>query len=170
MRHQIHLLRHAKSSWEHTDLRDHDRPLAPRGCRAAERLRSHLEAAGVAPQLVLCSSATRALQTWEGIRDGLPPETRFEVSGDLYDADARSLLLRLNHLPETVRSVLLIGHNPAMEELATGLSGGGDDDALSRMKAKYPTGGLATLTFDGTWSELSWQGATLDDFLMPRDM
>ena len=170
MSHRIHLLRHTKSSWDVTDLRDHDRPLAPRGRRAAERLRSHLEAAGVAPQLVLCSSATRALQTWEGIRDGLPPETRVEVSGDLYDADAGSLLVRLNHLPETVGSVLVIGHNPALEELALGLSGGGDDDALGRMKAKYPTGGLATLTVDGTWSELSWQGATLDDFAAPRDM
>jgi phosphohistidine phosphatase len=170
VRHRIHLLRHTKSSWDVTGLRDHDRPLAPRGRRAAERLRSHLEAAGVAPQLVLCSSATRALQTWEGVRDGLPPETRVEVRGDLYDADAGSLLLRLNHLPETVQTVLVIGHNPALEELALGLSGGGDDDALGRMKVKYPTGGLATLTVDGTWSELSWQGATLDDFVAPRDM
>ena len=170
MRHRIHLLRHVKSSWEDTDLRDHDRPLAPRGHRAAERLRRHFEAAGVAPQLVLCSSATRALQTWEAIREGLPPESRLEVSGDLYDADARSLLLRLNHLPETVRSVLVIGHSPGIEELAIGLSGSGDDDALDTLKTKYPTGGLATLTVDGTWSELSWQGAMLDDFVVPRDL
>jgi len=170
VRHRIHLLRHAKSSWDDADLRDHDRPLAPRGRRAAELLRTHIEAAGVAPQLVLCSSATRALQTWEGIRDGLPPETRVEVSGDLYDADAGSLLLRLNNLPETVRSVLVIGHNPAMEELAIGLSGGGDEAALGTLKTKYPTGGLATLTVDGTWAELSWQGAMLDDFVAPRDL
>jgi phosphohistidine phosphatase len=170
VRHRIHLLRHAKSSWEDTDLRDHDRPLAPRGHRAAERLRGHVEAAGLAPQLVLCSSATRALETWEGIRDGLPPETRLEVSGDLYAADAGSLLLRLNGLPETVDSVLMIGHNPGMEELAIGLSGGGDDDALARLKTKYPTAGLASLSVDGAWSELAWQGATLDDFVVPRDL
>jgi phosphohistidine phosphatase len=168
--HRIHLLRHAKSSWERTDLRDHDRPLAPRGRRAAERLRRHVESAGLAPQRVLCSSATRALETWEGIRDGLPPETRVVISGDLYAADAPSLLLRLNHLPETVDSVLVIGHNPGLEQLAIGVSGGGNATALDRMKTKYPTGGLASLTLDGTWSELSWQRAMLDDFVVPRDL
>jgi phosphohistidine phosphatase len=168
--HRIHLLRHAKSSWDDPDLADHDRPLAPRGRRAAERLRSHVDAAGIAPDLVLCSSATRAIQTWEGIRDGLPAETRVDISGDLYAADARSLLLRVNQLPEEVGSVLVVAHNPGIEDLALGLSGGGDDDALRRMNTKYPTGGLATLTLDGTWSELAWEGAMLDHFVVPRDM
>ena len=58
------LLRHLKSAWDEPGLEDHERPLAPRGHRAGERIRAHLEDAGISPQLVLCSSAVRAVQTW----------------------------------------------------------------------------------------------------------
>ena len=168
--HRIHLLRHLKSSWDDLGLPDHDRPLAGRGRRAGKRLRGHIRATGVRPQVVLCSSAVRAVQTWEGIRGGVPPDTRLEVSDDLYDADRGLLLRRLNQLPEAVRSVLLIGHSPAIEELAIGLSGTGDAAALDRMKTKFPTGGLATLTVMQPWSELSWRGATLEAFVVPREL
>ena len=73
MRHLIYLLRHAKSSWDEPALLDHERPLAKRGRKAAALLREHFDEAGVAPDLVLCSSAVRAIQTLEGVREGLPP-------------------------------------------------------------------------------------------------
>jgi phosphohistidine phosphatase len=168
--HRIHLLRHVKSSWDDPGLPDHDRPLAGRGRRAGKRLRRHIRATGLRPQVVLCSSAVRAVQTWEGIRSGVPPDTRVEVSDDLYGADPGSLLRRINRLPESVGSVLLIGHSPAIEELAIGLSGTGDAAALDRITAKYPTGGLATLTVLQPWSELSWQGASLEAFVVPREL
>jgi phosphohistidine phosphatase len=170
MRHHIHLLRHAKSSWDDPGLPDHDRPLAPRGRRAAERLSRHADATGLAPDLVLCSSATRAVQTWEGIRGGFPPDTPVEVSPELYEAAAASLLRRLNLLPETVRSVLIIGHNPSIEALAIGLTGAGAADAISRMKTKYPTAALATLVFDAPWADLAWESATLESFVLPREL
>ena len=170
MTHHIHLLRHAKSSWDDPRLPDHDRPLAPRGRRAAERLSRHVAAMGAAPDLVLCSSATRAVQTWEGIRGGLLPDTRIEISPELYEAAAPSLLRRLNLLPETVHSVLIIGHNPAIEALAVGLTGAGAADAIARMKTKVPTGALATLAVEGAWAELAWESATLESFVVPRDL
>jgi phosphohistidine phosphatase len=166
--HLIHLLRHTKSSWDEPELRDHERPLAKRGRKAVALLREHLRESGVAPDLVLCSSAVRAIQTLEGVRDGLPPEARVEVEADLYAATAESLLGRLRRLPEEIGSVMLVGHNAGIEDLAVELSGGGDPDARSAMEAKYPTGGLATLAFEGTWRELGPQAATLEAFAVPK--
>jgi phosphohistidine phosphatase len=171
MTHRIHLLRHAKSSWDDPALADHERPLAKRGRKAAALLGEHLRDAGVAPDLVLCSSAARAVETLEGIRSGLAPDTRVEVEAGLYGAGVQALLRRLRALPEDVGSVMLIGHNPAIEELATELAGPGSDaDAGDRMRVKYPTGGLATLVFDGPWGDLDWEVATLDAFVVPKQL
>ena len=171
MSHRLYLLRHAKSNWDEPGLADHDRPLAKRGRKAAARLREHLREVGAEPDLVLCSSAVRATETFERVRDGLGPEPRVEVEGGLYGAGADALLRRLRSLPEDVGSAMLIGHNPAMEELAAELCRDeGDADARARMEAKYPTGGLATLSFERPWSALDWAGATLEAFVVPREL
>ena len=86
MRHLIYLLRHAKSSWDEPELLDHERPLAKRGRKALALLREHFHEVGVAPDLVLCSSAVRAVQTLEGVREGLPAGARVEIESDLYAA------------------------------------------------------------------------------------
>jgi phosphohistidine phosphatase len=124
----------------------------------------------LAADVVLCSSATRAVQTWEGVRAGFAGAATVEVADDLYEADALALLRRLEALPGAVGSVLVIGHSPAIEDLAIGLAGSGDDRARARMRAKYPTGGLAMLRFEGAWPELSWNRATLLEFVVPRDL
>lgn len=168
VRHLIYLLRHAKSSWDEPDLVDRERPLAKRGRKAVGLLRDHFHESGVAPDLVLCSSAVRAIQTLEGVREGLPPGARVEIEAGLYAAGAASLLGRLRRLPEEVGSVMFVGHNPAIEDLAAQLSGGGDPDARAALEAKYPTGGLATLAFEGVWRDLDPEGATLEAFAVPR--
>jgi phosphohistidine phosphatase len=168
VRHVIYLLRHAKSSWDEPELLDHERPLAKRGRKAVALLREHFRDSGVAPDLVLCSSAGRAIQTLEGVRDGLPPGTRVETEAGLYAAGSASLLGRLRRLPEEIGSVMLVGHNPGIEDLATELAGDGDPDARATMEAKYPTGGFATLAFEGPWRELDQRGATLEAFAVPR--
>jgi phosphohistidine phosphatase len=170
VKHRVHLLRHAKSSWDEPELTDHDRPLAKRGRKATRLLSDHIRDAAVKPDLVLCSSATRATQTLEGIRDGLG-DARVEVEPGLYGAGSDALLARLQALPEELGEVMLIGHNPAIGTLAEELAGGGGDaDASARMAAKYPTGGLATLSFDGRWGELDWEGARLEAFVVPREL
>ena len=168
--HRLLLLRHAKSSWDDPELADHDRPLAARGRRAAKAIRRHVRDAKVDPQLVLCSSAVRAVQTWEAIRDGIAGDPEVEISRDLYEAGAEDLLDRLHGVPEAVESVLLVGHNPSMEELASELSGTGDPEALTAMTLKYPTGGLASLSFDAPWAELAPGAAHLESFVVPRDL
>ena len=76
MSRRLLLLRHAKSSWEHVGLGDHDRPLAARGRRAVGKLRRHLVALGTPPDLVLCSTARRTVETWQGIASAFPPRRR----------------------------------------------------------------------------------------------
>ncbi len=164
------LLRHLKSSWDDPGLPDHDRPLAPRGRRAGKRIRGEIQEEGIAPQLVLCSSAARAVGTWNAIRPGVPEGRRVEIEPGLYAASAESLLERLKGVPDEVETVLLIAHNPGIGDLALGLAGTGDTQALERMQAKYPTGGLATLTFQASWAELGWAGAQLVAFVVPRDL
>jgi phosphohistidine phosphatase len=166
--HRVYLLRHAKSSWDDADLADHERPLAERGRKALRLLRDHFREAGVAPDLVLCSSAVRARQTLDGVRDGLPPGAEVEIEDDLYGADAGALLSRIRGVPEEIGSAMIVGHNPAIEELAGDLAGDGDPDSLEAMRAKYPTGGLATLAFDGRWSDVEDGKATLEAFTVPR--
>jgi phosphohistidine phosphatase len=155
---RLYLLRHAKSSWDDPELPDHDRPLAPRGRKAVRAMRSHLVSAGVAPSLVLCSSALRARQTL----DGVAPGGELRIEAELYGASARSLLERVRALPAHVESVMLIGHNPGMQELSLLLAG--------EPREKFPTGALATLEFDGSWADLEPGAARLEAFVRPRDL
>jgi phosphohistidine phosphatase len=164
------LLRHLKSGWDDPGLADHDRPLAPRGHRAGERIRDHIEAAGISPGLVLCSTAVRARETWDAVRAGLPEDAAAEIEENLYLASSESLLARLNEVPGDIDAVLVIAHNPGIGNLALGLAGFGDGDSIDRMTKKYPTGGLATLTFEGSWADLAWGEAELVEFVVPREL
>src|SRR5262245_5412800 len=114
---RLYLLRHAKSSWDDESLADHDRPLSARGRRAADAIGTYLREHGIEPELILCSSSTRTRETLARIGlDG-------EIERDLYGASASELLARVSELPPSLGSVMLIGHNPGMHDLALGLTG-----------------------------------------------
>lgn len=161
------IVRHAKSDWADWTLADHDRPLASRGVKALPRLRAHL-ADCPPPDLVLCSSAQRTIETLAGIREALPVDVEVEVDSSLYGAGSAALLERLQLLDEDVRTVMLVGHNPGAHELAFGLAGEGNDDQLHQLATKYPTGAIATLAFDGPWDELGPSRGRLVDMFTPR--
>jgi phosphohistidine phosphatase len=129
------LLRHAKSAGKDDPrLTDHERPLAPRGERACEAMAGHL--AGTEVDLVLCSTARRAVDTWEGVKKGVEArEVRFEDS--LYTFDEDDLHQRLASLDDDLGSVMLVGHNPALEMLIFDLTG---EDC-----GKFPTAALAVI-------------------------
>jgi phosphohistidine phosphatase len=165
---QVFLLRHAKSSWDDPELADHDRPLAPRGRRAAKAIAEHLGREGIVPELVLCSPARRARETLGRIAPALGDDVRVEVEEELYGASADGLLERLRALDDDIGSVMLVGHNPAIEELALSLAGSGDE--LPAMRKKYPTAALATLAFDGRWRDLEPGSAELTDFVKPKQL
>jgi phosphohistidine phosphatase len=160
----LYLLRHAKSSWDDPSLADRERPLAPRGQRAADMMGEHLRASGIAPAMVLCSPATRARQTFEG----LGVDWDAVVEPGLYGASEGDLLDRLRKLAVELESALLIGHNPALEELTLMLAGEGRE--LRKVHKKFPTCALATLEFDGDWSSLRPHAARLIAFVRPKDL
>jgi phosphohistidine phosphatase len=167
---QLFVLRHAKSSWDDPQLADHDRPLAPRGLRAVGLLADYLEANGIRPEQVLCSSARRTIETYERVH----PTGELSVEGDLYGASASELLERLRRLPADTTSAMLIGHNPAVQMLVlelAGANGGAPASAdLREVQRKFPTGALATLGFDCVWRELAPGAAELITLVRPRDL
>jgi phosphohistidine phosphatase len=165
---RLYLLRHAKSSWKDTSLPDRDRPLAARGRRAAKAIARHLREQGIEPELVLCSTARRARETLDRIEPALVTPA-IQVEGDLYAASADALLERIRSVPDTVESVMLIGHNPGLQELALALAR--RSDTVRELEAKYPTAVLATLmVLVESWQELDRETAELVALVRPRDV
>ena len=167
----IYLLRHAKSSWDQPGLPDHERPLAPRGEKAAPVMGRHLGDAGLVPERVLCSTARRARQTWEAVAPYLSPAPEVTYRRDIYDAEGHHLLEILRELPAETGSTMLVGHNPAMADLAEMLVDGGDAAARERMAAKYPTAALAEIAAEvPRWVDLAQGAGRLVRFDRPKDV
>src|SRR5262245_33661057 len=164
----LFLLRHAKSSWDDSSLRDHERPLAKRGRRATKVIARHLRSQSVRPELVLCSSAKRTQETLDRLRDALPDDVEVRVERGLYLASAVDLLDGVRLVPAELGSVLLIGHNPAIQELALSLARATAE--VDPIRQKFPTAALATLIFEGPWEQLSPGAAELTAFVKPRDL
>ncbi|MEO8424390.1 MAG: histidine phosphatase family protein [Actinomycetota bacterium] len=163
------LLRHAKSSWDDSEIEDRDRPLAPRGGRAADRIRDYLVAAGIRPALVLCSSALRARETLARVLPAVEPEPDVRIESSLYTFDAAPLLHRLGEIPDGIASVMLVGHNPAIQELAVMLAARGD--RLDQLAQKYPTAALAEIEFPaGSWHDIGKMPGELTRFVVPREL
>ena len=163
----LYVLRHAKSDWGDADLDDFDRPLAPRGRDACRKIAASFAAHGVAPEVVLCSPAVRAVETLEGVRSGLPSETQVRIEDDLYGASAPQVIERLQAIDEP-GSIMVIGHNPAMEDLVLALASAGD--ALDDVRRKFPTAALATLELTVDWKGLAPGTTRLVDFVRPKDL
>lgn len=162
------ILRHAKSAWPE-GVRDHLRPLAPRGRRDAPAAGRALAEADLLPDLALCSTAVRARQTWElaSAQWGTPPPVRLEP--DLYAADVPDLLAAVHGVSPEVETLLLVGHNPGLEELVLTLAGDSLDDALDEVRVKFPTSAIATLAWHGTtWQGLTPGTALLTSMIVPR--
>ncbi|MBR8640380.1 histidine phosphatase family protein [Streptomyces tuirus] len=162
------VLRHAKSAWP-VDVADHERPLAPRGRRDAPAAGRALAEADCLPDLALCSTAVRARQTWDlaAAQWGTPPPVRNDRR--LYAASPAGLLAVVHEVPAEVETLLLIGHNPGLEELVLALADDGLDDTLERVRTKFPTSAIAALSWRGTtWRDLVPGGALLTSVTVPR--
>lgn len=172
-RHYLLLLRHAKSDWDDPTLSDHDRPLAARGRLAAPKMARHIARTSVLPDLVLCSTAVRARQTLDLVRPALPAGPRL-YEPELYTFEAGPLLARLQQCPPEAKTVMLVGHNPALEDLALRLCSsqreGKKDHPLHRLRHKFPTAALATVALPCGWAELSDGVGRLLDFVRPKDL
>jgi phosphohistidine phosphatase len=172
---QLIILRHAKAEWP--DVPDEERPLATRGLREAPVAGAWLRGRGHRPDYVICSPARRTRQTWSLAAEALagdrggghaagPSPVDFEQR--VYRADVATLLDVLREAPPDAETVLLVGHNPAVHELATTLAGSAEGDALERVVEKFPTAALAVLTVPGPWSTLAPGQCRLVEFVVPR--
>ena len=170
---QLLLLRHAKSSWDDPKLADHARPLNRRGHVAAGAMRTAMEGLGLAPDLILVSTSRRTLQTMQAL-EPWPDTPLVEPMDALYLADAPALLAALQGVAETVRSVMLVGHNPGLHELALLLAGpeaaSFDSPDMRRLAEGYPSGALCEFTVMGPWHGLAGGGGRLVRFIAPRDL
>jgi phosphohistidine phosphatase len=167
---ELLLLRHAKSSWEDGDRDDFDRALAPRGRRGAKLIGDYLASKTLRLDWVLCSPARRTVETWEYLAPALDqaPKVKFEKS--LYLASRQTLVARLGRLAERTRGVMVIGHNPGLQDLALLLTARARPSARARMAAKFPTAALAWFIVESDWSNLDPDTTPLKDYVVPADL
>lgn len=161
------VLRHAKSAWPE-GVPDHERPLNARGLRDAPAAGRWLREAGHVPDLVLCSSARRTRHTWELAAAQLDTTPPVHYEQRLYGADDTELLDAVRQVPADVGTLLLVGHSPGVQDLTVLLTGEATDDTLQRVQTKFPTSGIAVLTWNGPWQALAPGAALLTDFAIPR--
>ncbi|NGO52624.1 SixA phosphatase family protein [Allomesorhizobium camelthorni] len=165
---RLFLLRHAKAGWAAPGMRDFDRPLDASGIADAEAMGVAMRARGYVPDLTLCSNATRARETLEGIA-GNADTGRVLFSDALYSEDATGYLSIIQG-HGAAGSLLVIGHNPMMEDLAMAVSGSGDDNARATLNSGFPTSGVAVIRFEGSLADAAPGRGYLENFLTPADL
>lgn len=166
----ILILRHAKSDWGNPGLVDFDRPLAKRGLNDAPRIGDLLAQFEAVPDLILASPARRAKQTAELVAEacGYKKSIRWEES--FYGASSDDLIDTLRSLPDRVERVMLVGHNPTMEETVAALLAGDEADGWGvGLSIRMPTAALVCLDVDLVdWAMLEPGEATLRWFVIPK--
>lgn len=173
------LLRHAKSAWP--DVPDHERPLAARGRRDAAAIGRWLSD-GHIPDHVVCSTARRARQTWQIAQRILGSAPAVVFDDRAYEASAAQLLDLIRRAPAAAGILLIVGHDPALPELACTLAeaaskpgagagdGGASAEMLDRMRVKFPTAAVAVFECAGDWARLRPERTRLVRFVTPREL
>jgi phosphohistidine phosphatase len=159
------LIRHAQAADAPVDR---DRPLTAQGARNAAAIGSWLRRGGFGPERVLVSPALRARQTWERAAASLAIDVAPDVEDRLYENTLESVLATITETPEDVQTLVVVGHNPSVGELAFSLDdGGGDPDAQRALHAGFPTGAVAVFQVPGSFGDLAPGAATLTGFEVP---
>lgn len=165
------LLRHAKSSWDDPEIDDFDRPLNTRGRRSAPLMGRHCAQHSLLPQTILCSSARRTRETLAGIIPYFEEDLTIRTTRDLYmtSQDAHIELIRSHG--DTARTLMVIGHNPTLRDLAITLVGSGNPALRAELDEKFPTAAVAVIDFDArNWVDIAAGGGRLVAFFRPREL
>lgn len=131
-------------------------------------MRAHVSTLELPSLLVLCSTARRALATFDGIRGAIPDDAAHVTERSIYDAGDRGLLAGVRSVPDSFESVMIVGHNPTLQDLALVLVGSGDADGRDQLETKLPTGAIVTMSFDIAWRDIAPASAHLDSLFTPR--
>jgi phosphohistidine phosphatase len=168
---RLMLLRHAKSDRSEPGMADQSRPLNPRGVEAAARAGAYIAHHALVPDYVLCSPARRTRETWAALAEELPAPPAVKYDARLYDATAAAILAVLREAPAKIQSLMVVGHNPGLHELAALLIASGDVEERERLREKLPTAGLVVIEFaiDG-WAALHRHAGRLDRFIVPSTL
>lgn len=159
----LYLVRHAKSSWDNANQSDHDRPLNQRGERDAPRMGKRLRKRGDQPEVIISSSAVRALTTASILATALDyPTSDISIEERLYGAEPEDVLSIIGNLDDGIHCAMLVGHNPTFTALI---------NALGRCDLdNVPTCGMAVLTFPiDSWKNMTTTQGTLVDFDFPKN-
>jgi phosphohistidine phosphatase len=160
---EIYVLRHAKSSWDNSNLSDFDRPLADRGISDAKKMSNFLKDMNIKIDKVLCSNAIRAKETFDLTADGF----NFEIDkatylDKLYFGDTTTIIQDLKELDESLNNILIVGHNPTLHYLVEILT----NESINR----FTTCNLATISHDGEWVSLNSQQCSLKSLIRPKEL
>ncbi len=172
--HQLILLRHAKAVRGTAEVPDHERALTPDGRRTAAAMGAAMRGLGLMPDVILVSSALRTQETLDALEPWEQDRPNIETIPGLYMASHLQIRDLLRELPETVRCVLVIGHNPGIHDLAQHLAGKlGPQSArpeLARLAQDYPTSALTEFIIATPWHIIGGAGASLTRFIQPTDL
>lgn len=161
-------MRHAKAE-EGAGKVDHDRELNARGRRDAAAAGVWLKEQGLVPDLVICSTAVRTRQTWEAACKGGAHTEFVEYRKSVYTGGADDTVQAIREDAGDMASVLVIGHNPTMAQLASLLSDGdGSQQAHEALGEGFVTSGLAVLKYSGDWADIDWGSCELERFHASR--
>lgn len=166
----LFLLRHAKSDWGDASLSDFDRPLNARGLAAADMMGRYLKDEGIEPDLVLVSSAVRTRETIARVMAAAGAAWRVQYDDALYLADPITILAAIHAVPDSVGTLMLVGHNPGLEETARRLAGRAPHELLYRLREKYPTATLAGFETTVPWHRLAPGHSLLTRLVRPADL
>ena len=168
---RLMLLRHAKSDWAVPGARDHDRPLNPRGRESAPKMGLYMARHALVPELVVASTATRVRETLALMLPAFATAPTIIHDKRLYAAEADGLFAVIKETARPIHSLLLVGHNPGLAQLAALLMASGDIDTRQRLLEKFPTSGLAVIDFAlDDWARLHPKAGRLDRFVIPRTL
>jgi phosphohistidine phosphatase len=158
----LYLLRHAKSSWNDSSLRDFDRPLKKRGREAAERIGQRMALETLSDPLVICSPAVRTRETAEIVLQNAKLELEPRFDERIYEASLRELVQIVTEIPDDKEVAIMIGHNPGFEELLSFFTG---------EHRRMPTCALAKIRFgDVSWKDVRAGEGSLEWFIAPKEL
>ena len=168
---RLMLLRHAKSSWSSPALQDAARPLTDRGEAAARLMGAYMARHSLVPERVLCSPARRTRDTWAGIAAQWPADMDVVFDRRLYAATPQVVLSVVRAQDDATRSLLVVGHNPGLQEAAELLIAAGDVELRERLREKFPTAALAVIDFTiDKWNGIHERSGRLDRYITPRSI
>jgi phosphohistidine phosphatase len=165
------LFRHAKAERSEPGMEDRARKLTERGRKDAAKIGAYMATHALIPDWAIASPSARTQETWKLAGGAFRPRLPADTIESLYDATPHDILEAVRQAPATARTLLVIGHNPGLHELALMLVASGDIETRERLREKLPTSGLVIIDFTPEdWGKLHARSGRLERFITPKSL